>query len=295
MNIVFIGTVNFSYHCLEQVLKNKGQVKGIVTLKKSDYNNDFKDITPIANHFDIPIHYCNHINDKETVNWIKNKFPDIIFCFGFSQFLKNELLDIPPMGILGTHPTLLPKNRGNHPIIWALALGLNESGLSFFFLEPKIDSGRILSQKQFEITKNDTASTIYEKMKEVASVQIATFMPQLISGNYKTVKQNHKDSNVWRKRSIKDGIIDWRMNCDAIFNLIRALTKPYPSAIFYHKKQIIKVWKAKVIKQSIPRNVEPGKILHLINQKPVIKCYDGAIQLLEYEPKIDFICGEYLS
>jgi len=294
MKIVFIGAVDFSFHCLEKVLENNGQVEGIVTLKKSIYHSDFKDLTPISKKYKIPIHYCKNINHIETIDWIKSKSPDIIFCFGFSQLLKKKVLSIPRMGVIGSHPALLPQNRGHHPLIWALALGIEECGLTFFFMDTKIDSGKILSQRKISIDGGDTAQTLYEKIKKLASLQISEFLSQLLSGKYKLIQQNHDIANTWRKRCKNDGIIDWRMSGEAILNLIRALSTPYPAASFNYKNQEIKVWKAKKYDQLIPKNIEHGKIVKIIEQKPVIKCYDGAIQLLEYEPIINFISGEYI-
>ena len=161
MRILYIGIVEFSYHCLLEVIKNQGEVVGIVTSKNYANNSDYCDLSPIAAQINSPLHYCNNINDLETTKWIRDKEPDIIFCWGWSQLIKKELLSLPPMGIIGVHPALLPQNRGRHPLIWVLVMGLRESGLSFFFMDDGVDSGPILSQKRFEITNNDTANTIY--------------------------------------------------------------------------------------------------------------------------------------
>lgn len=295
MKIIYIGAVDFSYHCLCEVLKSQGNVVGIITSNKNKNNSDYCDLTPISNHHNIPIHYSNNINDIETIKWIKNKNPDIIFCWGWSQLIKTELLSFPPMGIIGVHPTLLPKNRGRHPLIWSLALGLKESGLTFFFMNEEADSGPIISQKKFEITKKDTANTLYKKIKHLAKIQIGEFFPHLISGDYNTTTQNSEKANYWRKRSVNDGMIDWRMNKIAILNLVRALTKPYSGASFNYKEKIITVWTAHEYEKEIFSNIEPGKIFLTLDESPVIKCYDGAIVIDKYEPIIKFNEGEYIK
>ena len=295
MKIVYIGTVEFSYHCLVEVLKNNGEVTGIITSKNNKFNSDYQDPTPIAKKHNIPIYYCKNINSSATLEWIKNKKPDILFCFGWSQLLKKEILSIAPMGCLGVHPALIPKNRGRHPIIWSLALGLKESGLTFFFIDEGADSGPILSQRTFNISNQDNARTIIEKIKKLASFQISEFLPQLISGSYKTVPQNPEKATYWRKRSPKDGLIDWRMHSDSILNLIRALTKPYPGAQFIYEEAHITVWAAHEFKEKTPENIEPGKIIQIENRKPVIKCYNSAIVIDEHEPRTVFTEGEYIK
>ena len=293
MKIVYIGIVRFSYHCLSEILKNQGNVVGIVTSKNDKNNSDYCDLTPISTQYNIPIHYCKNVNDKDTIEWIKDHGPDIIFCWGWSQLIKSKLLSLPPMGILGVHPALLPQNRGRHPLIWALVLGLKETGLTFFFIDDEADSGHILSQKRLQITNEDTANTLYKKIEKLATVQIAEFLPQLIANEYNAITQDSEKANYWRKRSSKDGMIDWRMNEKAILDLIRALTKPYPGAQFIYKSQIITAWKAHKYELQSPSNIEPGKIIMVSNNAPIIKCHDGAIVIDDYEPNIIFIGGEY--
>ena len=294
MRIVYIGIVDFSYHCLEEVLKNQGDVVGVITSRNDRINSDYKDLTPLLRPNNIPAHYCKNVNDSETIQWIRDKNPDIIFCWGWSQLIKAELLSLAPMGVVGVHPALLPKNRGRHPLIWALVLGLKESGLTFFFMDEGADSGPILSQSTFEINEDDTAKTLYGKIKELATIQIAEFLPQLISGDFHPDVQDSSNANYWRKRSKKDGIIDWRMSETAILNLIRALTKPYPGAQFNYKDQTVTVWAAHSYGRESFSNIEPGKIILASDNMLVVKCYDGAVVLDDYEPNISFAEGDYL-
>ena len=137
------------------------------------------------------------------------------------------------MGILGVHPALLPQNRGRHPLIWAKVLGLKQSGLTFFFIDEGADSGPILSQAKFRITEEDDALTIYNKIKNLAKIQIADFLPKLILNTFQSKIQDHNQANYWRKRKESDGMIDWRMHPNSILNLIQALTRPYPGALFF--------------------------------------------------------------
>ena len=293
MRIIYIGAVDFSYHCLTEILKNKGDIVGIITSKNDHINSDFCDLTPISDDFNIPIHYCKNINDPVTIKWIKNKKPDIVFCLGWSQIIKKELLSLPKKGIVGVHPALLPKNRGRHPLIWSLVLGLRESGLTFFFMDEGTDSGPILSQERFIIQEEDTANDLYKKIKGLATKQIAEFLPNLIVDNYQAITQDSEQASYWRKRSKKDGVIDWRMSEVAILNLVRALTRPYPGAQFMYQDQMITVWSVYKYDRPVPSNMEPGRIIAVLQNRPVIKCMDGAILVDRFEPIVDFTIGEY--
>ena len=240
----------------------------------------------------IPYKYVDNINSKDNYNWIKSLSPDIIFCFGWSNLLKKNILRLAPMGVLGFHPSELPKNRGRHPLIWALALGLKKSASTFFFMDEGIDSGEILSQKSFDISSNDDAQSLYNKMANNALQQIEEFLPQL-EKNYQTIKQNDEVSNIWRKRVKTDGRIDFRMESQAIYNLVRALSKPYVGAhIKYNEKEII-VWKVEIVENK-QNNIESGKVLDINEDKILVKTYDGAIRITHHEfEKIPNI-GEYL-
>ncbi len=256
--------------------------------------SDFMDMSPLAEAGNIPVHFTDDVNGAPTLEWIKKKEPDIIFCFGYSQLFKEELLGIPSMGVVGTHPAALPINRGRHPVIWSLFLGLEESALTFFFLDKGADSGPILSQKKMIIKSSDTSRTIKKKLMETAQKQIEDFLPRLIDGTFVTYEQDDARATYWRKRSRKDGLIDWRMSVEAILNLVRALTKPYPGAEFMHKEKAVILWDAMQYEGQVLKNIEPGKIIGRVEAAPVVKCYDGAIVLQEYEPDVELTLGEYL-
>jgi methionyl-tRNA formyltransferase len=293
MRIVFIGTVEFSYKALEEILRCNGDIVGVCTKEKSEFNADYSNLVPLCKDNNIPYKYIEDINSQENIEWIKSLKPDIIFCFGWSSLIKKELLNLAPMGVVGFHPASLPQNRGRHPIIWALALGLKESASTFFFMDEGADSGDILSQVSFDIFDNDNASTIYKKIINIALIQIKEFLPKLQNNSFTKIKQDHSQANIWRKRNKKDGIIDFRMSSLAIYNLIRSLSKPYIGAnLVYNEKDII-IWSSKIVENTM-NNIESGKILEVKDNTIVVKTYDGAIMLIEHEFSILPKVGEYL-
>ena len=294
MNIVLIGGVKFSASCLETILETNSQVVGVCALKESSFNADHYDLTTIAQKHNISSTYVDDINSEIVCEWIKNKSPDIIFCFGWSRLLKKQVLEIAPLGVLGFHPTALPLNRGRHPIIWTLVLGLKETASTFFFMDEGADSGDILSQEKILILDNDNASTLYTKITHTALKQIREFIPSLKDGSFKRIKQNQSEVNHWRKRRVKDGEIDWRMTARNIFNLVRALTKPYVGAHFYINQEEIKVWNTSVVNNCNSENVEPGKILKVDGDQIIVKCGSGSILLKGIEGNFDLKEGDYL-
>lgn len=281
MKILFIGTVEFSYKALEKLISMNTNIVGVCTKEKSGFNSDFVDLSPLCIKNNIAYKFVDDINSSDNIEWIKSLKPDVIFCFGWSSLIKKEVLSISHLGVIGYHPAKLPQNRGRHPIIWALALGLKSSASTFFFMDEGADSGDILSQEDFEIDYSDNAHTVYQKMIAIALLQIEQFVPMLQNKTYSRIKQDNSASNVWRKRGIIDGRIDFRMSSFAIYNLVRALTRPYVGAHIEFKNELIKIWQVEEISCSAC-NIEPGKILNINNNAIDVKTYDGAIRMLEH-------------
>jgi methionyl-tRNA formyltransferase len=284
MRIVFIGAVEFSLRALEKVLSLNANVVGVCTLKTSSFNSDFVDLTVCSNKKNIPSIYVDDINSPTSLEWIANLNPDVVFCFGLSRLLKSGILNVAPMGVVGFHPAALPANRGRHPIIWALALGLTETASTFFFMNEGADSGDILSQSFIPINDYDDARSLYDKVVSKALDQIEEFLPKLIDKDYDRIAQDDSKSNTWRKRGREDGVIDWRMSATSIHNLVRALGKPYVGAEFHFNEVNYKVWKTEVIVNDVS-NIEPGKVVDIDSSGfPVVKCGDKAIKLIYTEP-----------
>lgn len=293
MKILFVGSVRFSLSCLTHLVQLNSEIVGICTSPNSRRNSDHQDLSNFCQEKNIPWIYTDDINSDETYTWIQERLPDVIFCFGWSRLLKQRILDFPRLGVIGYHPSALPENRGNNPLIWALALGLNKTASTFFVMDAGTDSGPIVSQREILITDQDDASSLYNKMTEVALQQIETFLPGLNSGTIISVEQNTGKANRWRKRGHPDGVIDWRMSATTIHNLVRGLTKPYVGAQFTAKEQEIRLWRTQLVSNS-PQNIEPGKVIGFIDNQPVIKCGEGAICLISIDPQIPFREGDYL-
>lgn len=294
MKILFIGCVKSSYILLKTLYKEQFNIVGVITKQQSAFNADYYDLAPFCIENNLDYIYTTDINNKETVNYIKEKEVDIIYCFGWSQLIKEEVLNIPKIGSVGFHPAKLPYNRGRHPIIWTLVLGLEETASTFFWLDNSADTGDIISQECINIQYEDTANILYNKILDVAKEQIIKFSYQFEKGNFIRKRQNI-EGNAWRKRSIKDGIIDWRMSGRAIYNLVRALSKPYVGAHFIYNNMEVKVWKVEEIAAEKYKNIEPGKVLKVdCNGEFYVKSYDNIIHVIESD-KIILKEGIYLE
>ena len=294
MRIFFIGNVRFSEAMLNILIEHPAaEIVGIATKSQSRFNADHVSLSSIAEDNRIDYKFVKDINAQGILEWIVSLKPEVIYCFGWSSLIKKELLNLSPLGVIGYHPAELPLNRGRHPLIWALVLGLERTASTFFKMDEGADSGDILSQHIISIEREDYAADLYEKIIETAKNQVHKFTHQLAKREHTFMAQDHLNANLWRKRGIKDGLIDFRMSSDSIYNLIRGLSKPYVGAHIDFQEKECKVWTAKSCNDVYP-NFEAGKVLD-INSQGAIKVVTGSssIWLLEHEiPTIENI--EYL-
>jgi methionyl-tRNA formyltransferase len=299
VKIFFIGTVDFSRMALEHLLGTGANVVGVATSRESPINADHNDLTDVCTTRGIPVIQTVDINSPDVVRWIAALEPDVVFCFGWSRLLKPALLSVAPMGVVGFHPSALPANRGRHPIVWALALGLPETAATFFSMDGGADSGDILSQASVAIADDDDARTLYDKITRCALRQLDELVPQLAAGSVTRTRQDPSIANAWRKRGHADGQIDWRMSSRGVHNLVRALTKPYVGAHFMYRGEAIAVWKTELV-GGAAMNIEPGKVLRVSSEGAeggggaVVKCGADAIRLGTTEPSFSPAEGEYL-
>jgi len=293
MKIFFIGTVELSKRLLEKLINLDANIVGVATKEKAGFNADFADLSQVCIRNNIPFRHVQDINLQENIEWIVNLKPDIIFCFGWSQILKKEALNIAPMGVVGFHPAKLPKNRGRHPIIWALVLGLQETAATFFFIDEGVDNGDILSQKEIKIDYEDNAQSLYNKITQTALKQIEEFLPRLQNKTFNRIPQDDTRATYLRKRDKKDGEIDFSSGSRTIYNLVRGLTSPYVGAHLLYKDKEIKVWAAKEVTVN-KNNTGYGKVLDINGNQISVKCFDGAVLLTRHEFKEFPKVGEYL-
>ena len=296
MKILFIGCVKSSYILLNELIKHGVDICGVLTKKDSKYHSDFCDITALCVLNNIDYIYFDKSRENDIIKFIYNKNPDIIYCFGWSHLLIKDIIDIPKLGVVGFHPAKLPNNKGRHPLIWALVLGLESTASSFFMIDEKADNGDIVSQVEIPIDFKDDAKSLYDKVMQVAKKQVIQITKSFSEGLIIYTNQNPNEGNIWRKRSKNDGKIDFRMSSLGIYNLVRGLTKPYIGAHIQYKGCDYRVWSTELVDYNKYqfKNIEPGKVIYVYNSKSfMVKTGDGLIKIVDSD-SINLSIGDYL-
>jgi len=284
MKILALGTTSFLESCVKGLMAGGCVIQAIISIPAKLLPDNSIDMSDLANSMGIGYFETEDINNEDSLNFIKNIRPDIIFS-GWPKMISKELLRIPSIGIIGTHPTDLPLNKGRHPLQWQIVLGLTNSKLSFFWMDEGVDSGDLIMQSPYQICHDDTILSLAAKVNEVAFYSSKAIGEILMnSGKLNCTKQENVRTNTWRKRNRHDVLIDFRMNSEKILAIVKSFTLPYPCATFIFESTLFHVVSGEIshLNESI-ENIEPGKIFSIGTDFVEVKSADKIVKLKTIE------------
>ena len=228
--------VVFAYH-------NMG-IAGLEALKKCGF-----EIAAVFSHRDDPSENCwfgsvsdwaaenriavfcpDRVNAPEWIATISRFAPDTIFSFYYRSMLCREILDAAPSGAFNLHGSLLPAYRGRAPVNWVLVNGEKRTGVTLHYMVEKPDAGDIVGQRAVDIDFSDTARTLYDRLCAAAGTLLAETLPLIRDGRAPRTPQDLSKGSYFGGRRPEDGRIDWNWPAVRVYNLIRAVTDPYPGA-----------------------------------------------------------------
>jgi methionyl-tRNA formyltransferase len=179
--------------------------------------------------------------------------------------LPRELLRLPKEGCIGLHPTALPERIGGAPINWCLIDNVTNSGITLFYMDETVDAGDIIAQAEMDITPQDTCQTLLNKIGTLAARLVEECYPLLERGVAPRIPQAHEQATYTRRRRPEQGEIYWGNTSLAIYNWVRALTKPFPGAFTWWEGGKLLVWQAEMVRGYKPRfNSPPGEVLDVL-------------------------------
>lgn len=254
--VLLIACTNVGRSMIEAIYNSEKlqeiELVGVVDLKpeiaisKANYDS----YVDLKEKYKFPIYYCDNVNEKDCINFIKESAPDIVIQSGWSQKFKEEILNIPQYACIGEHPAPLPKGRGAACVNWAIITGEKEWGDTFFKMEMTYDTGLIYSQEYFIIEEYDNVKTVYDKVAIAAVRTIEKKLVDWCNGILDGVVQDDKNATHYPRRRPSDGMLDFSQNAMDIYNQIRGQTRPYPGAyVERNKNGIVKkmyIWDASI-------------------------------------------------
>ncbi len=248
LRIVLVGCVEEGRAGLQEILDWGGNVVGIFTFsdeiaRKTSGAVSFE---PIAERYGIPLYKGPSTNTPEAIALFRQLRPDVIFVIGWTRLVCREVLEIPRLGCIGMHASLLPAYRGRAPVNWVLIRNEKITGNTAMRLDEGADTGRIVAQKAIPIRLSDTCQTLYHKVGRAGREMLREILPQLARGHVPEQTQRHETATVMPKRRPEDGWIDWQKNALDLFNWVRALTHPYPGAFTFFRGEKVLIWEARI-------------------------------------------------
>lgn len=281
--IVFMGTPEFASNVLNGLLEKGYNIVGVVSQPDKEVGRK-KVLTPspvkaLALQKGIPVFTPFKIR-KEYEDILALE-PDLIITCAYGQIIPKELLDYPKYKCINTHGSLLPRGRGGAPIQRSLINGDDKTGITIMFMNEKMDEGDILYQREIDILDEDTNSTLFNKLSNMALEMLLDFLPEYFKGNFRAIPQDHSLATYTYNIEKKEEFISFNDDVKTVFNHIRGLLDN-PGAYF-----VVNEKKYKLIKVGYEFNdgVKPNTIVGLENNYFRIDCLNGFIKVYTIKPE----------
>jgi methionyl-tRNA formyltransferase len=303
VKILFLGTPKFASLVLEELIKAKYDVVGVITQPDKRIGRRHRMESPIVKKVAVEnnIKVLQPEKIKDSVDEVLAIDFDLMITAAYGQFIPDKLLKHPKYGSFNLHGSLLPKYRGGAPIHHAIINGEKETGISLMHMIKEMDAGDYIAQSKTSITEEDTLSSLYKRMSEMAAKLLMDNIPNIVDNKYTNVKQDNKLVSFGLNIKSKKEYIEFNRPTEKVFNHIRGLDKIPGSYARYEGLKIKLFNVTRDIDIEIDEKAKPGEVLDITKNGLYIKTRDGAVNVrtLQKEGKgkldiKDFINGNTL-
>ncbi len=281
--ILFFGYSEVGYECLSLLLGRGDNVVALVTHEDNPHEKIwFQTPAVAARGKGVPVFTPESVNNPEWRERIAALAPDLILSVYYRHMIGTKILALPRLGAWNMHGSLLPKYRGRAPINWAVLHGEPRIGMTLHRMVKSADAGAMVDQEGVDIGPRDTAEQAFRKVLPCARRVLERQIDALLAGTAKETPQDEAQATYFGGRKPEDGRIDWAKSAREIFNLIRAVTDPYPGAFTDVGGARLMVWWAEADSPAAHgRRGAPGEILSVAPL--VVASGDGALELTKIE------------
>ena len=284
MRVVFMGTPDFSVPTLQALIDSRHEVVGVFTQPDRPKGRGGKvqmsPVKELALKHDIPVFQPlkMRVDGLEPLRSLK---PDLCVTAAFGQILSQDVLDVPPMGTVNVHASLLPRHRGAAPIQWSILSGDKVAGVTTMFTDRGIDTGDMLLKAETPISEEDTAGTLTDRIAQMGAELLIETLDQLEKGTCPREKQDESQMTYDPKIEKEMGRITFEESVENTLLRVRAMS-PWPCAFADLSEGVLKIWRAK--KADVQTSAPAGTVL-CANRKDglIVAALDGAIELCEIQ------------
>lgn len=282
LNLIFMGTPQISADVFEAMINDGYHFVGLVC--QPDHPVGRKSLIEkaptklVAEKYNIPVFQPEKIrNDYSFMNNLK---VDLVITLAYGQIVPQGFLDIPPLGCLNLHGSLLPKLRGASPIQTALINNEKVTGVTLMEMVKAMDAGRMYGKKEVTITDDDNSTSLFKKIGEAAKDLVLELLPKYINGELNGEEQNEEEVTFCSLIKPEQEKIDLSNNIKDIYGLIRGLSDE-PGAYLYLNEQKIKIFKASIANENI--DAEIGTVVQADKRGLLVQLNGGQLAILELQ------------
>ncbi|NPV71679.1 MAG: methionyl-tRNA formyltransferase [Firmicutes bacterium] len=295
-----MGTPDFAVPSLIAVLRDAHEILAVVTRPDRPRGRGLElspsPVKQSAVKHRFPVVQPSTCRSPQFVEWLRDVKPDVIVVVAFGQILPREVLEIPSLGCINVHASLLPKYRGAAPINWALIRGERVTGVTTMYMSERLDAGDVILQKEVAVSPDDNAGTLHDKLKHEGADLLTVTLRLLGAGKAPRAPQDESQATFAPSLTSKDEVIDWNRPAGDIRNHVRGMS-PWPGAHTVKDGRKIKVLAATVLDSA------GTEIHHLLRRQPegagraglvlaadetnglVVQAGEGLVRLDEVQPE----------
>ncbi len=284
MNLIFMGTPGFAVPSLERLHESRHKVVLVVTQpdKPSGRGKKLKksEVKEKAEELGLEIFQPDKIKNEENIEVLKSYKPDAIVVVAYGQILSKDILNLPRLGCINVHASLLPKLRGAAPLNWALIKGEKKTGITTMLMNEGLDTGDMLLKAEVEIDENMNVGDLHDILMHKGADLLLETLEKLEKNELSPQKQDDSLSSYAPMINKEDRKINWKLTAKDIHNLIRGLS-PWPTAYFTMDEDTVKVYKASYINDD--SDYQPGYVIKANKDGIFVKAGEGAVILKEIQ------------
>ncbi|OKB64399.1 methionyl-tRNA formyltransferase [Serratia marcescens] len=285
LRIIFAGTPDFAARHLDALLSSEHQIVGVFTQPDRPAGRGNK-LTPspvkvLAEQHQLPVFQPKSLRPEENQRLVADLNADVMVVVAYGLILPQAVLDMPRLGCINVHGSLLPRWRGAAPIQRSLWAGDSETGVTIMQMDVGLDTGDMMHKIACPIESSDTSASLYDKLAQLGPQGMLTTLRQMADGSATREVQDEAQVTYAEKLSKEEARLDWSLSAAQLERCIRAFN-PWPISYFTIDDQPVKVWQASVLAQSA--NAEPGTVLLADKHGIQVATADGILNLIQLQP-----------
>lgn len=284
MRIIFMGTPDFAVGTLDALVEAGHEVVLTVTQpdkpKGRGKSVQFPPVKEAAQRHGIEVFQPDRVRRPENIEFLSRYQPDIIVVVAFGQILPKEILQMPPLGCVNVHASLLPKYRGAAPIQWAVINGEKVSGVTTMRMDEGLDTGDMIMKREVVLDAKETGGSLFDRLSRIGAELCVETLKAIENGTAVYTPQDHSQATKVGMIQKKFGQIDWNRPAKELECLIRGLN-PWPSAFTRLNGRTLKIWDADVSVEN--PDAAPGTITNVTKDAIHVRAGEGTLVLKEVQ------------